>query len=333
MMIVKSMLWRRSTLLTLLGLPLLILVVILPFVEKTTENTQVRIDVVDPYNQSYVEQMVNRLNDRESFSLNLNDQLELSQLARGEVEAIFVVEDQFQEKVEEGETENILTWYRHEHSLVDGLFKEYFASTLMEDIVRSEAANIVTDETEMATWNEAYQYGAQFFRPEPLFQMNFTTYESNTIEGEDSSNWPIALVWAYMILIIVYFSSWLYEWRNRGVFDRLAVFPHGKFRLHLTWIKNVLGTILIASLGFMGINEWLKIMALDFGQYGLLALVSVISLFIIWLISFFIRSRHVLIAVTTIYTVIGVALVLLVEWDMLSVQNWYQIWLPFWFVN
>ncbi|NIK13080.1 ABC transporter permease [Alkalibacillus almallahensis] len=333
MIIVKSMLWRRSTLLTILGLPLLILVVILPFVEKTTENTQVRIDVVDPYNQSYVEEMVNRLNDRESFSLNLRGQLNLNQLERGDVEAIFVVENQLQEKVEEGETENLLTWYRHEHSLVDGLFKEYLASTLMEDIVRSEAANIVTGDTEMATWDEVYQYGNQFFRPEPLFQMNFKTYESNVNEVEDSSNWPIALVWAYLVLIIVYFSSWLYEWRNRGVFSRLAVFSRGKLRLHLTWVNVVLSTILITLVGFVGINEWLSLIALDHSQYGILALVSVLSLIFIWLLSFIIHSRHVLIAITTIYTVISVALVLLVEWDMLTFQNWYLIWLPFWLVS
>ncbi|MET3683546.1 hypothetical protein ABID56_001641 [Alkalibacillus flavidus] len=324
----KAILTRRSTVITILILPLLLAIIVL-LAKQTTDDIDVAIDIVDPYDQPVIADLVERLNERAIFAIELRDERDLERLERGEVEAVFVAADNVNERIEQGDINNIWTWYQHDNSVVDGLFKEYMASDMMERITRAEAANIVTRDTNDTNWDDVYDYGEQFFEPTPLFQMDFAQYTSGMMKRESASQWPVVLMWGYSWFVIIFMATWLYEWRDNDVTKRLSLYQFGLWRLHSAWLSLVVALVTVYLMGFLT----MQIAIGESFEWQGISFISLVSIMILWLLSFVIRSRMSYVAVTTLYGLTAVMVVLLVEWQWLSDTVWHYIWLPYWLIN
>ncbi|WP_017186061.1 ABC transporter permease, partial [Alkalibacillus haloalkaliphilus] len=209
MILWKSILTKKTTLLLLILMPIILFISISLF-QKTADDFRVSVQVVDPYEQDEFNELMERIDEPEPFSVQVNKELDLQSLARGDVEAVFVVEDNFGQKVRNGNIDDLFTWYRYDHSIVDGLFKEYIASTLMETVVRHEAARLVTDELDHINRQEVFEFGLRYFEPDPLFQMNFQSYgQGNQVDErhEVQHDQMVLFIWAYIWLLIIYFTS------------------------------------------------------------------------------------------------------------------------------
>ncbi|GAA0470981.1 ABC transporter permease [Alkalibacillus silvisoli] len=327
----KSMLFKKSTLLMFLLMPLLVFFVVVPLFDQTVEDLQVAVHVVDPYEQTAVHELIEKMDNPEPFNVQLQDELDLQSLARGEVEAIFVVEDQLAKKVQDGDVAELFTWYRYDNSLVDGLFKEYMASTLMEDIVRKEAANLVVDEMHTVDWQEVYDYSSRYFEPEPLFQMNYESYRESTNHSEGSEAlYPLLLIWGYIWLLMIYLTSFIEHWRDKQLIERLSIYRYGQVKLYGSWfiITTVSVSLLITIIVMF--SSWFNPESLGLTNLPKLVIISFVSALLLLMLSILLRSRQAFLAVTLSYLIVAVALFMLVDWQILESNWWSGLFIPFW---
>ncbi|WP_188207031.1 ABC transporter permease [Alkalibacillus aidingensis] len=332
----KSMLFSKVTMVILLVLPILFLSLALPLFKSTVEDLQVPIMLVDSSEQTMVEELVDELEETEPFSLQVVNNLDLDVLARGEVEAIFEVTDDLETRILDGDTDELFTWYRHENSFADGLFKEHLASTLMEMIVKAESANLVMSQTDTFDWDEVFHYGQRYFEPDPIFQMDFQSFgeygqEETHRQSEQSTAMYLLIIWTYCWLLMIYFTNYIYHWRGQQLFDRLSLYRYGRAKLYLYWIivvlvivfgfASVIGAILHSIDSQM--VTWWQLM----NELGPVLFISAVLILVSSLIC---RTRRGMLASTLSYLLGSVSVFWFISWGWLA-DNWFNyFFIPVW---
>src|SRR5690625_4933041 len=249
-MIIRAFMKRRFSFILLLVVPIVIIVSFYCLMKLTIDEVEVPIVFVDTAEQDFVHDLVDELGDVEPFRIELKKEVPWDELKRGDVEAVFQFDEDLLTRIHNGDSKELITWYRHEQSLFDGLIKEKLASTLVNYIVRAEAANIVTYYDEFADWEEAYMYGLRYLGPEPIFQMRFQSYEGSVAQDDSSIiadlSFPRLIVWLYVIILFSLLAQTFITWHKEDIFKRLKLIPYSIFSLQLTWLIFVIsvGTIL-----------------------------------------------------------------------------------------
>ncbi|MDQ0351641.1 hypothetical protein J2R98_001458 [Alkalibacillus filiformis] len=331
MILWKSILTKKTTLLLLILMPILLLTII-PLFQQTADDFRVSVQVVDPYEQNEFNELMEKVGELEPFSVQVTDELNLQSLARGDVEAIFVVEDNFEKKVINGNIDELFTWYRYDHSIVDGLFKEYIASTLMETVVRHEAARLVTDELDDINRQEVFDFGLRYFEPDPLFQMNFQSYgQGNQVDEyyEVQDNQMLLFIWAYIWLLITYFTSVIDQYRETQLLNRLSVYTFGRVKLYRSWLMLML--VLIAALlsGIALVTSHFNVQ-LATNTLGILFFLCIGSVLFLLILNLLLKNRRAFLALTIMYWVVSVVMFLLVDWQIMGEAWWIYFLIPMW---
>ncbi|GEN45783.1 ABC transporter permease [Alkalibacillus haloalkaliphilus] len=331
MILWKSILTKKTTLLLLILMPIILLISISLF-QQTADDFRVSVQVVDPYEQSEFNELMERVDEPEPFSVQVNNELDLQSLARGDVEAIFVVENNFEKKVQNGNIDELFTWYRYDHSIVDGLFKEYIAATLMETVVRHEAARYVTDELEQVSRQEVFDFGLRYFEPDPLFQMNFQSYGhgSQVDERHEVKHGPILLfIWAYIWLLIIYFTSFIDQYRETQLLNRLSVYTFGKVKLYRSWLTLMLVLISVLLSGVGLISSQMNIQ-LETNALMSLFFLCIISVLLLLIFNLLLKNRKTFLALTIMYWIVSIVMFMLVDWQIVDEAWWGYFLIPVW---
>ncbi|MDV2582486.1 ABC transporter permease [Alkalibacillus haloalkaliphilus] len=331
MILWKSILTKKTTLLILILMPIILLISISLF-QQTADDFRVSVLVVDPYEQSEFSELMERIDEPEPFSVQINNDLDLQSLARGDVEAIFVVEDNFEKKVQNGNIDELFTWYRYDHSIVDGLFKEYIAATLMETVVRHEAARYVTDELDDINRQEVFDFGLRYFEPDPLFQMNFQSYGhgSQVDERPEVQHGQMLLfIWAYIWLLITYFTSFLDQYRETQLLNRLSVYTFGKVKLYRSWLMLIIVLISVLLSGVGLISSQMDIQLETNALMGLF-LLCIISVLLLLILNLLLKNRKTFLALTIMYWIVSVVMFMFVDWQIVDEAWWVYFLIPVW---
>ncbi|WP_175615483.1 ABC transporter permease [Piscibacillus halophilus] len=331
-MIFKILLQQKWTLILLISAPILFIIIGYQFVDRTTDDIKVPVALVDPYEQNITEQLLSDMSTDESFNITHATSIPEEVLERGEVEAIFVLPEDLEGKIRAGELEGTIQWYRHERSVFDGLFKEQLASAIMTRAIRSEAANLVQRYQSDADWNDIYEYGLRYLEPEPIFQIQFESVQQQISQvNHDSEDWLLFrwLFWIFIWSILAFLTQLLLNWKEQNIFERLSTIGHAN-SLRKAWfftflvllaILTVFTSVGIQTLWLSSYN-WMTV-AIDVG-------IVIFSLLIYYLLSFVIQKRETLWTIALTYGVSASVVFFLIQYNLLSFNWWFSIFLPSW---
>lgn len=319
----KSILCKKTTWMLILVIPLAIWFLVLPTAEETVNQVTVPIIIVDEFDQPLTDELMNDIEEM-PFQIKKTDEFDLRPLVKGEAEAIFVMQENIEGRIQSGEIDEIITWYRNENSYVDGLFKEKLASAIMSRAVRAEAANLVETYQVDADWDEVYQYGTRYFEPEPIFQMNFETIGSaGSTEPRASDNtifFPI--IWLYVWLVIGYFTRFLYQWRDQGITERIELvgrsgWYYGSWLLFVLLISGILMLLPLNVIGMLD-NTWIF-------------LILAASILFYLLVALFVKKIQGLYVIAISYGIASFVVFMLAAWNLIS-ESWMHLFIPTWFL-
>ncbi|WP_027963822.1 ABC transporter permease [Halalkalibacillus halophilus] len=334
--IIQSMIRTKALWVIVLLIPSIFFLILIPLTEETASEVSVPIVIVDESQQSYVQEVFEEVSQSEAFTVYYEQELNLDELARGEVEAVFEFSDRMQEKIAEGDSDHLITWHRNENSMFDGLFKEELASTIIKDVVRAEAANMVTQEHTDATWEEVYAHGLQYFEPEPIFTIDFRAYDGQAqVEdtNEQASFFPLIL-WFYTWLMLIFFVNFLYKWREIGILERLIPISSGKKIVVSAWF--ILTSLIIFA--FLGgaitiSNSYDSAFISWQGSFIIFCICIVLSLLIYIILFNYVKSRYLFASLVIFYGSTSFVMALLIQSQLIHDHPLYKIFIPVWLLT
>lgn len=327
MAIIRSFIRQPLSFILLLIVPVVLMFSFYQLMTLTIKEVEVKIVFVDEYDQEVVKEIVEELQIIEPFTIVLEEEIPWNLLERGEVEAVFKFADNFAEKIYEGQTDDLLTWYRHEQSIFDSLMKEQLAASIVNYVVRAEAANIVTRYDEQANWDEVYSYGLRYLGPEPIFQMNFEKFDGKINQDLkdpfDSLPYLRLATWLYSAIVMSIFARELINWRRDEIFKRLKLLRHATQRVNLTWVSFII--LICTAISYLILNSVSYYVVEKFYPVQLFVndfVVIVLTAFIILLLTKWFQRNESFIAFTLTYIVISVVIFVLIEMNLLTIEWW-----------
>ncbi|RPF50131.1 ABC transporter permease [Aquisalibacillus elongatus] len=331
--IVKKIFKNKWTWLFLVFMPLIAAIMAMTLVDSTSNDLRIPVVVVDSHEQPITDDILSEIKGDDTFYIKKETSIPRYALERGEVEAIFVIPENLEEKINSSDLEKSILWYRNKRSVFDGLFKEQLASTIMKRAVRAEAANIVINEQPEQNWNETYDYGLRYFEPEPIFQLNFEEIQSvQNDAGEESNQQYILLrflIWIYMWIVLAMLAKIVLDWKQQAIFDRMSVVHHSHKLRHAWLIMTILITGIL-SLSLLLILQHMmleKLIWFDVFRDVLLILGSAV---IYYMMTYFIRRKETLWAFALSYSTVSTVVFFLVYYQFLTLDWWTFLFLPSW---
>ena len=206
--------------------------------DEKEKELAIPIAVVDEDGSDYSRAIIEGLMKQERLRV-----MELSleeadrQLARNELDSVFVIKEQFQERLLAEERELLVELMTSSVSMASGIVKEVFASEVAKLTSAIHAANRVeglyegkgVEEPEI--WEESYQYTMSQWNPEPLMTVSYETANlavSEKIKAEEGQQPQRYLgLWTFFVLLLSFVTS---EWivRERGhLFSRMKTTAAG----------------------------------------------------------------------------------------------------------
>ena len=206
--------------------------------EEKEKELAIPVAVVDEDGSDYARTIIDGLKKQERLRV-----LELSfgeaerQLARNELDTVFVIKERFQERLLAGEREYLVELKTSSVSMASGIVKEVFASEAAKLTSAIHAANRVEglygekgmEEPEI--WEESYQYTLSQWDPEPLMTVAYETANpgaSGQIKTEKAQQPQRYLgLWTFLVLLLSFVTS---EWivREKGhLFSRMKTTAAG----------------------------------------------------------------------------------------------------------
>ncbi|WP_338448020.1 ABC transporter permease [Niallia oryzisoli] len=216
----------RPGFLLLLMIPLVVSILIGSFVEKQQKVLVVPIGIVDgdqsPFSKSIIEQMKKQdMLIVHEISLEEADRL----LARNELDSVFVILPQFQNRLLDEEREGVIEEWKSPRSVAVGIVQEVVASQVTKISSAIKAANTVErlykkEQIDLPVWQDAYDYALQQWEPKPLMTIDVASrYGVAEIKknGSDNEAVPQSLylgIWSFMTMVTCFFMcDWIVKER------------------------------------------------------------------------------------------------------------------------
>ncbi|MGP4073599.1 ABC transporter permease [Piscibacillus sp. B03] len=330
-MMLKILLQKKWSILILFLAPMIFVLTSFFMTDQQTDELEVPIVLVDESNQAITEQLLSDMTTEDSFDVMVKDTIPEHLIKRGEVEAIFVLPGDLEEKINSGDLEGEIKWYRHERSLFDGLFKEQLASAIMTRAVRAESANIVKRYDEQANWSEIYEYGLRYLEPEPIFQIQFESIQQQLQTDRSKSDGGLLYRWLYWVFIWVMLASLvklILTWKELKIFERMETLGHSN-TLYYIWFMTFLIALSVLTL-FTSFGIQLMYGELDWINLLIDTAIAVTSLFLYFVVALTVRKMESLWVFTLSYGVTASIIFFLIYFKFLSMNYWMTIFLPVW---
>ncbi|WP_281242720.1 ABC transporter permease [Salinibacillus kushneri] len=335
--------WRS---LFMISFPFLLWFMVVPFVTDTLDESEIPIAWV-------VEEETNEMNTI-AQQIENHPRIELTHLTKreayravqtNEVEAAFLLHDDFLNHIQAGKMNEQITWVRSDKSFFDSFVKEKVASEIMRFALSSKAANDVTQYRGLTTredWRKVYQHAEQYWEPEPLFQMNFVPYEEAEVLPENENSFQskgyAALIgfwlwYAWMIFVVLLLS--LYKWKSQGIIERLRLHQGSLIPFYIRFYLLTSGFALLLLLMICYLSSR---PLQEFGfSYSSIIYPSVIVFAVILMITFsftrIFKSPYLFLLVSIVYSLLSLFFSFLTftsdnqsKWQVIFPHTWlYQL--------
>lgn len=208
--------------------PILVTILSYPFFQKAAEETAVPVAIVDEDKSSYSTTVVRRVREAERLNvLSMSSSEAVESVQKGQVEAAFIIKKGFQDTLYNGEVDETITWVRSNESTLDVFAKEAIGAELMRISLNAKAGNTL-EQSSSVSFEKGFQYADQFWKPEPLFQMDFKKGSSEYVAQEPVTlaSWEratLALYFLYAWLVAILFLRTLIRDEQAGILQRIRI--------------------------------------------------------------------------------------------------------------
>ncbi|PKR78243.1 hypothetical protein CEY16_00345 [Halalkalibacillus sediminis] len=336
MIILKAMMRNKWFPVMVVLIPIIIIGILFPLVQSTSNQITVPIAIVDESDQSITQEIVQELESDGPYSVDVLTNMPDEAFYQREYEAVFVFPHNMLGKIKRGQHEQIVTWYRHSETGVDALLKEKLAGELMKLATRAEAASIVLNRSESdLNSEEVFQYGLRYLEPELIFQMNFESFEGGKENQEVEDDHSYSLVhlsaWIYIWILVGYFGSHMLHWQREKIIQRFQISYSGRNSIRALWFYMVSSISIILYFFSLFLSDISGIFDLSIGRDIKYIFALPILSVCLYLFSLNVsKNKQSLFAFAVGYGAASTVMVLLIQLNILDFAWWMLFFIPVW---
>lgn len=212
-------------------------------VQNYEKQQVIPIAVVDCDKSTYSQLVIERFKKKGGVQvLELEEVEKARKLVKNyQVEAAFVIKQGFQERINQENINETITVLKSPNSLSYVLIQELLASEVIRVAANEAAANWVMTVYQKENlkltpeksdlWSAAWDYTDSLWEPKPLMTME---YQELTAEGQSTverktipvlSSLTLGMILFFLMLLLLFNSSWLIEERNNATLKRIKMLP------------------------------------------------------------------------------------------------------------
>ncbi|KGX83808.1 hypothetical protein N783_21590 [Pontibacillus marinus BH030004 = DSM 16465] len=201
--------WKRRPFLFLLLvlLPLVVFLVLYPFLKSSVRDVAIPVALVDEDESQWSEIVQQRVaQDNRVRIIDMDRDKAKVAVQKGDVEAAFVLKKGFMEALRSGNISNSVKWLRTEQSELDVFVKEQIGAELMRLTLNAKAANTLQNWGADVDWEEAFQHADEYWQPNPLFQMEYIAEIPTQGKAPEVGLAP----WMNVVIALFFLYAWLW---------------------------------------------------------------------------------------------------------------------------
>ncbi|MEQ6388908.1 ABC transporter permease [Bacillaceae bacterium S4-13-58] len=339
----KQLIDKPWMMLFLILIPMIVVLAIQPLIQKSMDTVGIPIAVVGLEQTGSSDFIELKLSEADRIDIrHLDEKQSLTLLQKGEVEAVFVFDEEFEEILQSGEIKKAITWYRTGESQLDFIVKEKIASLVTRYAINSKAAQQVSSHTDVS-WQKAWDYSDEFWEPEPLFQIEHEMIVTKEIQQEEKPSVQMSsLLWAGFFLYLswstlLYLHEPLIHEKRKGILERIrsnkgTILPY--YLGHFVFTTGI--TLLVFFLYLMISYLWKGQLLFSFSEMlSILGWVYIVGIGFPLLLQYFIRDIKIYRMVILIYPLLSYAVFFMIFFQIYDIgllkwmfpHVWYYYWL------
>ena len=222
----------------MLLIPLLITFMV-GHVQTYERQNRVPIALVDEDNSAYAKQVVNGFAKHQEIQVIQTDETKaLSLVENYQAEAAFIIQKGFAEAVQRGDIEGIITLVKSPNSQSYDLIKDMLASEVMRLHMNVAAADWTLrlykenhlyqgQQSDQELWQSVWDYADSLWEPQPMMTLDYQERRGAFAVTEEHipisvlTSVSTGMVIMFLMLMIMFHSSWIIEERNNATLKRL----------------------------------------------------------------------------------------------------------------
>lgn len=235
----KLMVNNKGFLFFMLLIPLLITFMV-GHVQTYERQNRVPIALVDEDNSAYAKQVVDGFAKHQEIQVIQTDETKaLSLVENYQAEAAFIIQKGFAEAVQRGDIEGIITLVKSPNSQSYDLIKDMLASEVMRLHMNVAAADWTLrlykenhlyqgQQSDQELWQSVWDYADSLWEPQPLMTLDYQERRGAFAVTEEHipisvlTSVSTGMVIMFLMLMIMFHSSWIIEERNNATLKRLV---------------------------------------------------------------------------------------------------------------
>lgn len=243
----RLLLWKKKVMSMLfwLLLPILGTYLFITIANTIQEDSKVPIGIVVEDESELANDLLKSITESELVQVYETTEIEaLYQLEKHELDSVFIIHKGYEQAVNSGMRNKILSSYRTELSIAYSPIKEMIVSLVQEETGRAKAANFIIqmneqfNGTEPWTLEEILKKTIQVQLDENLLNTTFTYYGTTNSEVEPSLiSWNTWTIWAiFSLLSSLFLFDWVIKEKSLAVSARYTFINMSKWSYYFKLI-------------------------------------------------------------------------------------------------
>ncbi|WP_408007910.1 ABC transporter permease [Pseudalkalibacillus sp. A8] len=243
----------------MLLLPLLIFWGAEQLMSKGSGQLKIPVIIVKEEENETVNTIIKRVKDNRTLHIIEESKDEARRLLEtNQAEATVVFTEGMEEKLNQGEIDDVIQLWEAPNAISTGLIEEYFASEVIRFASNGKAATYLANEFDGAeVYEYAWQYSDDQWEPEPLMTVELENAgDPSQAQNPEKNVKPLlfGMLSIYILLISFYMQTWVMTERSNGLASRMSMF--GVSRLN-RYLSNLIGSITVVSVTLLPVSIYL----------------------------------------------------------------------------
>ncbi|WP_261131714.1 ABC transporter permease [Bacillus sp. Marseille-Q3570] len=325
--------------LLMLILPLLVFWGADQLLSKGSDQLKIPVIVVAEEENETVTTIIERVKENETLQISEQPMTEAKRLLEtNQAEAAVVFTTGFEEKIKQGEINDVIRLWKAPNAISTGLVEEYVASEVIRLASNGKAATYLSNEYDgKNVYEYAWKYTDDQWEPEPLMTIEHEKVGSPVQTQKPERNLkPVlfGILSIYILLISFYLQTWVMTERTNGLASRMGMFGVNRFTRSFS---NLLASVAVILASLLPVSIYLLLGDGDFVQKASLLIAYVIAcagigFLIANLLNNTLLYHLIAVAITVVSGVLGGSFIKLEEFSVL-LENVSQYTPQHWFLN
>lgn len=275
--------WKKQkiTLLFWLLFPIIAAIGVLYLTSSVQEDSEIPVGIVMEESSPLAVALVNAMDETPFIRVEIMSETKaLHSLETDEIDSVFIIREGYQEQIENGSRNRLLTSYQSDLSFAYIPVSEMIMSHVQQDTGRSKAAYTVMDLSETNgsvkewTWEEIVAKSKEVEAEEDLLQTSFSFQGAPPAASDKNvmlfDTWGLWMVFSILAAFLLF--DWLIKERQNNLYPRF-VFFRISFKLYLI-LNTLIYTLLFLVFDFAAVFIFQQVLDEAFSWHFMLVLIT-----------------------------------------------------------